>query len=113
MDHNLLAILEETEDSDYEYDYNFPTVVSGLSDIQTRGELVNQARVPFKDKIFKARPTGHGSESMAAARIMEAEEGADDWHYQYSGFQRRRGTRRGEELDEEAWTLEKEGGASV
>ena len=53
MDHNLLAILEETEDSDYEYDYNFPTVVSGLSDIQTRGELVHQARVNFKDKVFR------------------------------------------------------------
>ena len=53
MDHNLLAILEETEDSDYEYDYNFPTVVSGLSDIQSRGELVNQARVSFKDRIFR------------------------------------------------------------
>ena len=53
MDHNLLAILEETEDSDYEYDFNFPTVVSGLSEIQARGELVNQARVPFKDKIFR------------------------------------------------------------
>ena len=50
MDHNLLAILEETEDSDYEYDYNFPTVVSGFSEIQAGGRLVDQA---FKDKVFR------------------------------------------------------------
>ena len=53
MDHHLLAILEESEDSDYDYEYDFPTVVSGLSDIQARGSLVNQARVSFKDKIFR------------------------------------------------------------
>ena len=39
MDHNLLAILEETEDSDYEYDFNFPTVVSGFSEIQAGGKV--------------------------------------------------------------------------
>ena len=53
MDHHLLAILEESEDSDFDYEYDFPTVVSGLSDIQSRGDLVNQARVSFKDKIFR------------------------------------------------------------
>ena len=53
MDHHLLAILEESEDSDFDYEYAFPTVVSGLSDIQARGSLVNQARVSFKDKIFR------------------------------------------------------------
>ena len=51
MDHNLLAILEETEDSDYEYDFNFPTVVSGFSEIQAGGRLVDQ--VAFKDRVFR------------------------------------------------------------
>ena len=53
MDRHLLAILEESEDSDFDSEYDFPTVVSGLSDIQSRGDLVNQARVSFKDKIFR------------------------------------------------------------
>ena len=53
MDHNLLAILEETEDSDYDYDFDLPTVVSGLSEIQAGGRLVDQVRVPFKDRVFR------------------------------------------------------------
>ena len=51
MDHHLLAILEKSEDSDFDSETEFPTVVSGFSEIQSKGDLVNQAR--FRDKVFR------------------------------------------------------------
>ena len=41
MDHHLLAILEKSEDSDFDSETEFPTVVSGFSEIQSKGDLVN------------------------------------------------------------------------
>ena len=51
MDYHLLAILEKSEDSDFDSETEFPTVVSGFSEIQSKGDLVNQAR--FRDKVFR------------------------------------------------------------
>ena len=51
MDYHLLAILEKPEDSDFDSETEFPTVVSGFSEIQPKGDLVNQAK--FKDKVFR------------------------------------------------------------
>ena len=53
MDHHLLAILGKSEDSDFDSETEFPTVVSGFSEIQSKGDLVNQAKARFKDKIFR------------------------------------------------------------
>ena len=50
MDYHLLAILEKSEDSDFDSETEFPTVVSGFSEIQSTGDLVNQAK--FKDRVF-------------------------------------------------------------
>ena len=50
MDHHLLALIEQSDDSDFSSDTKFPTVISGFSEIQVRGPLVDQGR--FKDKQF-------------------------------------------------------------
>ena len=50
MDYHLLAILEEPDDSDFDSDTEFPTVVSGLTEFQPRN-LVNQAKFP--DRPFR------------------------------------------------------------
>ena len=42
MDYHLLAILEQSEESDFDSETEFPTVVSGFSEIQSKGDLVNQ-----------------------------------------------------------------------
>ena len=51
MDYHLLAILEQSEESDFDSETEFPTVVSGFSEIQSKGYLVDQ--VKFKDKVFR------------------------------------------------------------
>ena len=51
MDYHLLAILEEPDDSDFDSETEFPTVVSGFSEIQSKGDLINQAKFP--DRIFR------------------------------------------------------------
>ena len=51
MDYHLLAILEQSEESDFDSETEFPTVVSGFSEIQPKGDLVNQAK--FKDRVFR------------------------------------------------------------
>ena len=61
MDYHLLAILEQSEESDFDSETEFPTVVSGFSEIQSKGDLVDQAR--FKDKVF--RPGGIRSARLA------------------------------------------------
>ena len=51
MDYHLLAILEQSEESDFDSETEFPTVVSGISEIQSKGYLVDQAK--FKDRTFR------------------------------------------------------------
>ena len=51
MDYHLLALIEQSDDSDFNSDTELPTVISGLSEIQVRGPLTNQAR--FKDRQFR------------------------------------------------------------
>ena len=51
MDYHLLALIEQLDDSDFSSDSEFPTVISGFSEIQSRGPLANQAK--FKDKTFR------------------------------------------------------------
>ena len=51
MDYHLLALIEQLDDSDFSSDSKFPTVISGFSEIQSKGPLANQAR--FKDKTFR------------------------------------------------------------
>ena len=38
MDYHLLAILEKPEDSDFDSETEFPTVVSGFLEIQPKGQ---------------------------------------------------------------------------
>ena len=63
MDYHLLALIEQSEDSDFSSDTKFPTVISGFSEIQSRGSLVDQAK--FKDRpnrpgiIWSGRLTGN------------------------------------------------------
>ena len=50
MDYHLLALIEQSDDSDFSSDTEFPTVISGFSEIQARGPLVDHAK--FKDRPF-------------------------------------------------------------
>ena len=51
MDYHLLALIEQSDDSDFNSDTELPTVISGLSEIQVRGPLVDQAR--YEDRQFR------------------------------------------------------------
>ena len=51
MDYHLLALIEQSDDSDFNSDTELPTVISGLSEIQVRGPLADQAK--FKDRQFR------------------------------------------------------------
>ena len=51
MDHHLLALIEQSDDSDFSSDTKFPIVISGFPEIQVRGPLVNQAK--FEDRQFR------------------------------------------------------------
>ena len=61
MDHHLLALIEQSEDSDFSSDTEFPTVISGLSEIQVRRPLVNQAKAKqFRPGVIRSgRLTGN------------------------------------------------------
>ena len=61
MDHHLLALIEQSEDSDFNSDTEFPTVISGFSEIQVRGPLVNQAKAKkFRPGVIRSgRLTGN------------------------------------------------------
>ena len=61
MDHHLLAIIEQSEDSDLSSDTKFPTVISGLSEIQVRRPVVNQANAKqFRPGVIRVgRHTGN------------------------------------------------------
>ena len=61
MDHHLLALIEQSEDSDFNSDTEFPTVISGFSEIQVRGPLVDQAKVKqFRPGVIRSgRLTGN------------------------------------------------------
>ena len=51
MDHHLLVLIEQTSNSDFSSDTELPTVISGLSEVQVRGPLADQAK--FKDRQFR------------------------------------------------------------
>ena len=51
MDYHLLALIEQSDDSDFNSDTKLPTVISGLSEIQVRGPLANQAKL--EDRQFR------------------------------------------------------------
>ena len=51
MDYHLLALIEQLDDSEFSSDTEFPTVISGFSEIQSKGYLVDQAK--FKDRTFR------------------------------------------------------------
>ena len=51
MDYHLLALIEQLDDSDFSSDSEFPVVISGFSEIQSKGPLADQAK--YKDRIFR------------------------------------------------------------
>ena len=51
MDYHLLALLEQSSDSDFSSETEFPTVIPRFQEVQERGPLANQAK--FKDRIFR------------------------------------------------------------
>ena len=55
MDHHLLALIEQSDDSDFNSDTEFPTVISGFSEIQVRGPLADQAKVKkFRPGVIRS-----------------------------------------------------------
>ena len=55
MDHHLLAIIEQSKDSDFSSDTEFPTVISGLSEIQVR----EGSQKKCKSVVFDQTEGGH------------------------------------------------------
>ena len=55
MDYHLLALIEQSSESDISSESKYPSVIPIFQEIQIRGPLVNQAKPKFADKIFRAR----------------------------------------------------------
>ena len=52
MDYHLLALIEQSSDSDLSFGGEYSAVIPVFQEIQTKGPLSNQAK--FKDRIFTA-----------------------------------------------------------
>ena len=46
MDYHLLALIEQSSESDISSENEFPTVIPGFQEIHVRGPLANQAKFP-------------------------------------------------------------------
>ena len=52
MDYHLLALIEQSSDSDISSEGEYSAVIPEFQEIQTKGPLANQAK--FADRIFRA-----------------------------------------------------------
>ena len=54
MDYHLLALIEQSSESDISSKSEHPSVIPGFQEIQIRGPLAYQVKPKFAHKIFRA-----------------------------------------------------------